>query len=283
MSSWNALRSSTSEKPLSLSLLRQKFCECIKGIPRNWHTCCQNATKFCRDTKVNFCKKWEDMRTRFKETKVPSSYRESLINTLIAMSCELIVRGFSMFSHPLYRSLGMIILLVAIPLAWVAHYNIDKWGHHTTFWREFKSTTCVCSPEYLVAIAVCFISMIPLQRLFDWCGEELATFVGEDLQTLIVVTLSKSVLQLLNIFANDGSNSSLQRYRGNVSDYFALQVRVSDRPCTQTESYANTRSDCVCSNPRSSVRRKQLLIDKASLILYGKGVVVLHCTRACLV
>ena len=86
--------------------------------------------------------------------------------------------------------------------------------------------TSVWLSEYPIPVVVCFISMIPLQRLFDWCGEELATFVGEDLQTLIVVTLSKSVL-LLTIFVDDGSNSSSQRHRSDASDHSAFEVRVS--------------------------------------------------------
>lgn len=40
---------------------------------------------------------------------------------------------------------------------------------------------------------VCFIAMIPLQKIFDWGGDEISAFLDEDLRDLLVITLSKSV------------------------------------------------------------------------------------------
>ena len=40
---------------------------------------------------------------------------------------------------------------------------------------------------------VCFIAMIPLQKMFDWGGEEISAFLEEDLRDLLVITLSKYV------------------------------------------------------------------------------------------
>ena len=38
---------------------------------------------------------------------------------------------------------------------------------------------------------VAFLSIVPLEKLFDWGGEQLALYCGEDLGDLIVVTLNK--------------------------------------------------------------------------------------------
>ena len=35
--------------------------------------------------------------------------------------------------------------------------------------------------------------MIPLQKMFDWGGEEISAFLEEDLRDLLVITLSKYV------------------------------------------------------------------------------------------
>ena len=40
-------------------------------------------------------------------------------------------------------------------------------------------------------VIVAFLSIVPLEKLFDWGGEQLALYCGEDLGDLIVVTLNK--------------------------------------------------------------------------------------------
>ena len=35
--------------------------------------------------------------------------------------------------------------------------------------------------------------MIPLQKIFDWGGEELGAYLKQDLKDLVVITLSKCV------------------------------------------------------------------------------------------
>ncbi|KAI0631674.1 hypothetical protein C8Q77DRAFT_152398 [Trametes polyzona] len=45
------------------------------------------------------------------------------------------------------------LLLFVIPLAWASHWLVDTWGHVVTF-------------------LLCFIAIIPLQNIFDWCGDQ---------------------------------------------------------------------------------------------------------------
>ncbi|KAH9053055.1 hypothetical protein EDB87DRAFT_310553 [Lactarius vividus] len=68
--------------------------------------------------------------------------------------------------------------LIFIPLSWVSHFN--GWGHGTTF-------------------ALCFLAILPLQKLFDWGGEQMAMYLGKDLGDLVVVTLNNAVEATLAI------------------------------------------------------------------------------------
>lgn len=38
---------------------------------------------------------------------------------------------------------------------------------------------------------VCFLSIVPLEKLFDFGGEQMALYTGKDLGDLIIVTLDK--------------------------------------------------------------------------------------------
>ena len=38
---------------------------------------------------------------------------------------------------------------------------------------------------------VCFLSIIPLEKLFDWGGEQMALYLGKELGDLNVITLNK--------------------------------------------------------------------------------------------
>lgn len=42
-------------------------------------------------------------------------------------------------------------------------------------------------------LQVSFLAIIPLERLFDYCGEQMAFYCGNDLGDLIVITLNKWV------------------------------------------------------------------------------------------
>ncbi|RPD56823.1 hypothetical protein L226DRAFT_574172 [Lentinus tigrinus ALCF2SS1-7] len=69
-------------------------------------------------------------------------------------------------------------LLLAIPFAWVSHFV--EWHHNATF-------------------VLCFVAMIPLQKIFDWGGEKLGEYVGKDLKDLLVITLSNAIEAALAI------------------------------------------------------------------------------------
>ncbi|KAH9170190.1 hypothetical protein EDB89DRAFT_2230745 [Lactarius sanguifluus] len=68
--------------------------------------------------------------------------------------------------------------LIFIPFAWASHFN--EWGHGTTF-------------------ALCFLAIVPLEKLFDWGGEQMAMYLGKDLGDLVVVTLNNAVEATLAI------------------------------------------------------------------------------------
>ncbi|THH28841.1 hypothetical protein EUX98_g5342 [Antrodiella citrinella] len=75
------------------------------------------------------------------------------------------------------------ILLLAIPLAWVAHFLQDtehSWGHNTVF-------------------SLCFTAIIPLEALFDWGGEQMAIYLGKTIGDLLIVTLNNAVETALAI------------------------------------------------------------------------------------
>lgn len=43
---------------------------------------------------------------------------------------------------------------------------------------------------------VAFLSLVPLEKLFDFGGEQMALYVGRDLGDLIIITLNKCVNKL---------------------------------------------------------------------------------------
>ncbi|KAI0290217.1 hypothetical protein BC826DRAFT_913469 [Russula brevipes] len=71
--------------------------------------------------------------------------------------------------------------LVFIPFAWTAHF-IDVRG-----WAPG------------LAFALCFLAIVPLEKLFDWGGEQLAMYCGPDLGDLIIITLNNAVEATLAI------------------------------------------------------------------------------------
>ncbi|KAI0739626.1 hypothetical protein C8Q80DRAFT_1274684 [Daedaleopsis nitida] len=66
------------------------------------------------------------------------------------------------------------IFYVVLPFAWAAHWNVDQWGHDTTF-------------------VLCLVAMIPLQKTFDWAGEEMGAFLATELRDLVIITLSNAI------------------------------------------------------------------------------------------
>ncbi|KAJ7067992.1 hypothetical protein C8F01DRAFT_978869 [Mycena amicta] len=79
------------------------------------------------------------------------------------------------------------ILIVFIPIAWVAHFsNANKEDPTKTF-------------PYVVTFIMCFLSIIPLEKLFDYCGEQMGFYLGEDLGELLIITLNNTVEATLAI------------------------------------------------------------------------------------
>ena len=85
-------------------------------------------------------------------------------------------------------------MLPFIPFAWASHFmnEDEKWPHRVTFARE-----CLC---YLLGPqtdntthTVCFVSIIPLENLFDWGGEQMVLYLGTQLGDLLAITLNKYV------------------------------------------------------------------------------------------
>lgn len=80
------------------------------------------------------------------------------------------------------------ILLLLIPVAWTAHYSYripDKESGHN--W-----------PESLI-FSLCFLSIVPLENLFDWGGEQMSLYLGKDLGDLVIISLNNAVEATLAI------------------------------------------------------------------------------------
>jgi len=106
-------------------------------------------------------------------------------------------------------------------------------------------------------LSVSFMTIISLEKLFDWGGEQLAMYCGPDLGDLIIVTLNKYVrlisasLDYLLIVICD-----LQRRRSYPRHHspYSMRVRVHDifRTCPRYRLLL-TYVDSSFSNPPSLV------------------------------
>ncbi|KAL0949153.1 hypothetical protein HGRIS_009234 [Hohenbuehelia grisea] len=74
-------------------------------------------------------------------------------------------------------------LLIFIPIAWAVHFT--------------QESTQV---SHGIVFGLCFAALIPLSKLLEYGGEQLALYCGQTLGDLIVVTLSNAVEALLAIF-----------------------------------------------------------------------------------
>ncbi|EJD00396.1 uncharacterized protein FOMMEDRAFT_91401 [Fomitiporia mediterranea MF3/22] len=75
------------------------------------------------------------------------------------------------------------VLLIFIPFAWAAHFEKEEGT-----WVDDK-----------VVFSLCFLAIIPLERLFEFGGEQMALYTGKDLGDLIIVTLNNAVEAALAI------------------------------------------------------------------------------------
>lgn len=95
-----------------------------------------------------------------------------------------------------YSFLGLNIFLIFIPFAWAAHFiqdsNPEAFGGH--------AASFACKSHHLLQLydvdkcdvrEVAFLAIMPLEKLFDFGGEQLAMYCGEDIGDLILITLNK--------------------------------------------------------------------------------------------
>jgi len=79
------------------------------------------------------------------------------------------------------------VLLLFLPIAWVAHFSNARDDPPQKTWH------------YSATFILCFLSIIPLEKLFDYGGEQMAFYLGADLGDLLVVTLNNAVEATLAI------------------------------------------------------------------------------------
>ncbi|KAF7313554.1 hypothetical protein HMN09_00511500 [Mycena chlorophos] len=77
------------------------------------------------------------------------------------------------------------VLIIFLPISWAAHF-VNKSGDEKAF-------------PYTVTFLLCFFAIIPLEKLFDYCGEQMAHYLGDDLGELLVVSLNNTVEATLAI------------------------------------------------------------------------------------
>ncbi|KAF9268226.1 hypothetical protein L218DRAFT_602819 [Marasmius fiardii PR-910] len=81
------------------------------------------------------------------------------------------------------------VFIIFIPISWVAHfYNASR--HHAGVSPDFP---------YPLTFLFSLLAIMPLQKLFDFGGEQMSFYVGKDLGDLIVVTLNNAVEAALAI------------------------------------------------------------------------------------
>ncbi|OCH87994.1 hypothetical protein OBBRIDRAFT_836948 [Obba rivulosa] len=71
------------------------------------------------------------------------------------------------------------VLLLLIPFAWASHFH-GAWGHTVTY-------------------SLCFLSIVPLEIMYDWGGEQMAQYLGTELGDLLIITLNNAVEATLGI------------------------------------------------------------------------------------
>ncbi|KAK7061444.1 vacuolar calcium ion transporter [Favolaschia claudopus] len=77
------------------------------------------------------------------------------------------------------------LLLVFIPIAWGAHFSNTEHGEDV-----FKLQ---------LTFVLCFLAIVPLEKLFEYGGEQMMFYLGEDLGELLIITLNNTVEATLAI------------------------------------------------------------------------------------
>ena len=131
-------------------------------------------------------------RFRGKGQRVPG-WGRSLKNALVC-SCEFYI--LRPIGPSLMGAIGLNVLFPIVPLAWVSHYlgTQDHWPVHITFGCAYIISISIEILSHLIdsrPLTVCFVAIIPLERLFDWGGEQMAFYLGKDLGDLLMITMNK--------------------------------------------------------------------------------------------
>ncbi|KAJ7499245.1 hypothetical protein FB451DRAFT_1015185 [Mycena latifolia] len=87
--------------------------------------------------------------------------------------------GWTQSGAAIVRSSWLNVLLAFVPVAWGIHYVHDI--------------------SHTVQFAFCFVAIIPLCKLLDYGGENLALYCGKDIGDLIVITLNNAIEAILAI------------------------------------------------------------------------------------
>ena len=159
-------------------------------------------------------------------------------------------------------------LAISLALAWSAHFNVEVLGHGAAFFcRYLLSVVHLTSGR---PVAVCFLAMVFLQKMFDWGGERLGAHIVQsgkpksdqrkDLKDLLVITMSKYVAaDLPRCSSLSLSDSIYQRDRSHPCYHSTVQVPVRIRVRNPRVMADFISVDCGFSSPRLSVRRHSLL------------------------
>ena len=65
-----------------------------------------------------------------------------------------------------------------------------EWSHKTTFIRNVNLLLNIKVSTHR-PYTVSFFAIIPLERLFDYGGEQMSYYLGKDLGELLIITLNK--------------------------------------------------------------------------------------------
>ncbi|KAI0085229.1 hypothetical protein BDY19DRAFT_966909 [Irpex rosettiformis] len=86
------------------------------------------------------------------------------------------VPGWGKSGKNLLRSSVLNVFFIFIPFAWASHF-MNTNGHWPT----------------QLTFALCFLSIIPLEKTFDWGGEQMSLYLGKGLGDLVTITLNNAV------------------------------------------------------------------------------------------
>ncbi len=87
--------------------------------------------------------------------------------------------------------------------------------------------TC-CRSSLTYVSTVCFLAIVPLERLFEYGGEQMSFYCGSDLGDLITISLNKYVpLFRPSRLVSSADYIPLQHSRSNFGHYTYDKMRVS--------------------------------------------------------